>query len=96
MDKQINVNQVLQTIDTTIEELKNELNPNLLTEEDKVELNDDIDEVIKLALKAKLIYQQRQLANLIKSLDDDNVDIKNVKATSMEIGKAFRLTNKVA
>ena len=92
----INVDKVLNTIDTTIEELKNGLKPELLSTEDKVELNEDIDDIIKLAIKIKLQYQQRQLENLIKSLDDDKVDILQIKATSLELEKAFKTMPKVA
>lgn len=54
----INLDKVLNTIDTTIEELKNGLKPELLSTEDKAELNEDIDDIIKLAIKIKLQYQQ--------------------------------------
>ncbi|MFT6938458.1 MAG: hypothetical protein ACJA1N_002765 [Saprospiraceae bacterium] len=47
--------------------------------------------MIKLALKVKLQYEQRWLENLIKSLDNEAVDVMQVKATAMKIENAFHI-----
>lgn len=89
MNNNIDINKVTTTIDTAIEELKNGLNPNLLSEEDKEELIEEAEEVIKLALKVKLQYQQRRMNDLMNELDNDNVDVEKIQATSDAIGKAL-------
>ncbi|MFK7946034.1 MAG: hypothetical protein AB8G11_00475 [Saprospiraceae bacterium] len=88
----IDVNKVTTTIDTAIKELQEGLNPDLLSKEDKVELIEDVEDVIKLALKIKLQYQQRRMNDLMNALDnDENVDIDRIQTTSDAIGKALDL-----
>jgi hypothetical protein len=88
----IDVNKVTSTIDTAIKELQEGLKPDLLSKEDKAELIEEVEDVIKLALKIKLQYHQRRLNDLMNALDnEENVDIDKVQATSDAIGKALDL-----
>ena len=44
----------------------------------------------------KLQYQQRRLEKLIQSLENDDVDVMQVKATSMKIENAFNIIDEAA
>ena len=85
METKINPTEVLSTLDNAIEALENGYQPELLTAEAQERVDKKFDEVIKLALKVKLQYQQRRLEKLIQSLENDDVDVMQVKATSMKI-----------
>jgi ribosome assembly protein YihI (activator of Der GTPase) len=96
METKINPTEVLNTLDTAIEALENGYQPELLTEEEQKRVDKKFDDVIKLALKVKLQYQQRRLEKLIQSLDNDDVDVMQVKATSMKIENAFNIIDEAA
>lgn len=96
METKINPTEVLSTLDNAIEALENGYQPELLTAEEQERVDKKFDEVIKLALKVKLQYQQRRLEKLIQSLENDDVDVMQVKATSMKIENAFNIIDEAA
>jgi len=57
----INVNEVLKTFDHAINELEEGFQPELLTKSEQVTVENEFNEVIRLALKVKLQYQQRKI-----------------------------------
>ena len=87
----INVQKVTTTIDKAIEELQNGLNPDQLSVEDKAELTEEVEDVLKLALKLKLQYQQRRMKDLMTALDETDADVDKIQATADAIGKALDL-----
>lgn len=90
--EKINPIDVLNTLDGAIERLEKNYNPNLLKEEELQVVDEKLEEVIKLALKVKLQYQQRRMNDLMNALDNDkNVDVEKIQATSDVIGKALDL-----
>lgn len=90
--EKINPIEVLNTLDGAIERLEKNYNPNLLEDKELQVVDEKLEEVIKLALKVKLQYQQRRMNDLMNALDNDaNVDIEKIQATSDVIGKALDL-----
>lgn len=88
----IDVHKVTNALDGAIERLEKNYNPNLLEDEELQVVDEKLDDVIKLALKVKLQYQQRRMNDLMNALDNDkNVDIEKMQATSDVIGKALDL-----
>jgi hypothetical protein len=81
----------LATLDNAISKLEKGYQPELLTELEQEYIDNKLNDTIKLALKVKLQYQQRRLEKLIKSLDNEDVDVMQVKATSMKIEQAFKV-----
>ena len=90
MNNIIDVNKVTTTIDTAIEELKNGLNPNKFSQDEKVELKAELEDVMKLTLKVKLQYQQERMTDLMNALDNDEaVDVEEIMLTSNAIDQAL-------
>ncbi len=90
--EKVNPIEILNTLDGAIEHLEKNYNPNLLEEEELQVVDEKLEDVIKLALKVKLQYQQRRMKDLMNALDNDkNVDVEKIQATSDVIGKALDL-----
>lgn len=92
MNKEINVDEVLTTIDTSIQELKDGIQPDLLSKADKTEIKSSLSRVIRLAIKVKLEYQQQRIKDLILTLEsDETIDIDKMKNISDKVEKALDL-----
>jgi hypothetical protein len=90
--EKVNPIEVLNTLDGAIERLEKNYNPNLLNDEELKIVDEKFEDIIKLALKVKLQYQQRRMNDLMNALDNDkNVDVDKIQATSDAIGKALDL-----
>jgi hypothetical protein len=90
--EKVNPIEVLNTLDGAIERLEKNYNPNLLNDEELKIVDEKFEDIIKLALKVKLQYQQRRMNDLMNALDNDkNVDVDKIQVTSDAIGKALDL-----
>lgn len=85
----INVDNVLNTITTTIDELKESINPEVLSKDDKTEIKHSLSKVIRLAIKVKLQYQQKRISNLIQELENETTDIDKMKRLSDKVEAAL-------
>jgi len=97
MNNPIDVNKVLNTIDTTISELKAGIQPSTLSHTSKSTLKKDMSRVIRLALKIKLQHQQRQIEGLIEALDtNEDLDLEKLQETTHQLDVALSGDSKAA
>ena len=97
MNNPINITKVLNSIDTTISELKEGINPSTLTNNSKSALKEDMSRVIRLALKIKLQHQQRQIEGLINALDNnEDLDLAKLQETTHQLDVVLFGGNKAA
>jgi hypothetical protein len=83
MEEKINSIKVLNTLDNAINRLTEGFNPELLTEAEREDIEEQLDDVIHFSLKEKLQYQQRRIESIIKSLyEDKTVNIAQVQTNS--------------
>ena len=85
MKIKIDVDKVIATMDEAIFELKEGLNPKLLSEDDKKAIQKDLDEVIKLTLKIKLQSQQEKLSEIITAIDKNTLNSNLLNQTTQEL-----------
>ncbi|MEZ4885948.1 MAG: hypothetical protein R3E32_14535 [Chitinophagales bacterium] len=86
MNNPIDINKILNTIDTTISELKEGIQPSILSNTSKSALKKDMSRVIRLALKIKLQHQQRQIEGLIEALDtNEDLDLEKLQETTHQL-----------
>jgi hypothetical protein len=85
----VDVDNVLNTITTTIDELKESINPEVLSKDDKTEIKHSLSKVIRLAIKVKLQYQQKRISNLIQELENETTDIDKMKRLSDKVEAAL-------
>ncbi len=97
MNNPIDVNKVLSTIDTTISELKEGIQPSILTNTSKSTLKKDMSRVIRLTLKIKLQHQQRQIEGLINALDNnEDLDLEKLQETTHQLDAVLMGNGKAA
>lgn len=97
MNNPIDVNKVLNTIDNTIAELQQGIQPSQLSNASKSTLQKDMSRVIRLALKIKLQNQQRQIEGLIKALDsNEDLDLEKLQETTHQLDLVLSGENKAA
>jgi len=97
MAEKINITEVLNTFDTAINELKKGLQPELLTEKERLTIDEELDDVIRLALKVKLQYQQGKIERLIQSLEEDKeLDLVQMQMMSNELENVLKQSDKAA
>ncbi len=96
MEKRIDVNSVLSTVDTAIDKLEENFQPSLLSQKELINVDNELKNVIRLGLKVKLQYQQRKIEILIKSLDENQeVDLVQLQLISNELDRVLKI-NKAA
>jgi hypothetical protein len=97
MAEKINVTEVLNTFDTAMNELEKGLQPELLTEKERLTIDKELDDVIRLALKVKLQYQQGKIERLIQSLEEDKeLDLVQMQMMSNELENILKQNDKAA
>lgn len=97
MNNPIDITKVLNSIDTTISELEEGINPSVLTDKSKSALKEDMSRVIRLALKIKLQHQQRQIEGLINALDsNEDLDLEKLQETTHQLDVVLSGGNKAA
>ena len=86
----LDIPKVLQTIDTTIEELKVGITSAELSVKAKKGISKELEKTIRLALKIKLKSQQEQIENIIKALDDgQEIDLVELQQTANQLNKVL-------
>ena len=97
MAEKINVTAVLNTFDTAMNELEKGFQPELLTKQERLTVDKELNDVIRLALKVKLQYQQRKIETLIKSLDENkDIDLIEIQMMSNELERVLKSVDKAA
>lgn len=67
--------------------------PELLSKSEQINVNKELNEVIRLGLKVKLQYQQRKIETLIKSLDENQEpDLVKIQLMSNELERVLKIS----
>lgn len=91
-NNRVNIKEVLSTFDKAMNTLEESFKPELLTQDEQKSVNIELNEAIRLGLKVKLQYQQRKIANLIKSLDENTeIDLVKIQVISNELDKVLKM-----
>ena len=77
-EKEIDVYKVMKTIDTTLVELKEEFDPALLTKEELIDFDKDLESLEQQALRIKLDMKRDHLLSLLES-NKMNLSAKELK-----------------
>ena len=96
MDKKINIKEVLSTFDTAINKLEENFQPQLLSNQAQIRIDNELKNTIRLGLKVKLQYQQRKIQALIQSLEENQeMDLIKIQLMSNELDRVLKM-NKAA
>ena len=91
-NNRVNIKEVLSTFDKAMNTLEKSFKPELLTQDEQNSVNIELNDAIRLGLKVKLQYQQRRIANLIKSLDENTeIDLVKIQVISNELDKVLKM-----
>lgn len=94
LQQKLNIRAVLFTLDNSIEQLEEGLNPVSLSNKEQATIDEALKDVIRLGLKIKLQYQKRKIDNIIKSLDeDDGIDLIKIQLINSELDRVLKIIN---